>query len=191
MKLIINPTKTLYLENNKDLRLGNFPITGKSIECNDDKISKFFDKLVEPKEKNEIIKLFSETCNESLAAAEQSINYLINEFILINYNQYLNMLNNKKFNRQLLYFYMLSNKDLSANLESLSLKNILILGVGGIGAAVAEQLVRAGFTNITILDCDYVEESNLIRQTTYFYADIGKPKVECLRNYLKRINQLF
>lgn len=189
MKLIINPTKTLYLENQKDLRLGNFPITGKSIECNDDKISKFFNKLTTPKEKTELIKLFSQTCGENMQSAEQSINYLIEESILMDYNQYLNILNNKKFNRQLLYFYMLSNKDLSNKLKTECSKNILILGVGGIGSAVAEQLVRAGFANITILDRDYVEESNLIRQSTYFCEDIGKPKVECLKNYLKKINR--
>lgn len=188
MKLIINPTKTLYLENKKDLRLGNFPLTGKSIECDDDKISEFFRGLIEPMEKNEIIKLFSKICKQSLEFAEQSIDYLIDESILIDYDHYLNILDNQKFNRQLLYFYMLSNKDLSINLKTLSSKRVLILGIGGIGAAVAEQLVRAGFTNITILDCDCVEESNLIRQTTYFFDDIGKPKVECLHNYLKRIN---
>lgn len=49
------------------------------------------------------------------------------------------------------------------------------------------MLVRAGVENITVIDFDRVEASNLNRQQ-YFKDQIGTPKVEALKNNLLRIN---
>lgn len=62
-----------------------------------------------------------------------------------------------------------------------------IAGVGGIGSNVAVNLVRAGITTLTIVDFDRVEASNLNRQF-YFSDQIGKHKVEMLKENLQRIN---
>jgi sulfur carrier protein ThiS adenylyltransferase len=61
-----------------------------------------------------------------------------------------------------------------------------IAGVGGIGSNVAVHLVRSGVREITIVDFDCVEASNLNRQF-YFHDQIGQPKVEMLTVNLKRI----
>lgn len=68
------------------------------------------------------------------------------------------------------------------------IKNFRILLAGaGIGSVIAECALRIGFENITVIDGDNVELTNLNRQN-YTMEDIEKPKVECLRKRLLLIN---
>lgn len=53
---------------------------------------------------------------------------------------------------------------------------VLVLGVGGFGAAVAELLARAGIGRLVLVDFDRVEESNLPRQLLYGDDDVGVRK---------------
>jgi len=62
-----------------------------------------------------------------------------------------------------------------------------IAGAGGLGSNLAMMLVRTGFTNIRIADFDIVDISNLNRQF-YFSKDIGKKKVDCIKENLRAIN---
>ena len=66
--------------------------------------------------------------------------------------------------------------------------NILIIGMGGLGCAVAELLVRAGVGNLGIVDFDKVSLSNLHRQTLYDNKDLNKFKVEVAKKKLNKIN---
>ncbi|WP_409303308.1 MoeB/ThiF family adenylyltransferase [Peribacillus sp. SCS-155] len=70
-------------------------------------------------------------------------------------------------------------------------KHVLIVGAGALGSANAEFFVRAGVGRLTIVDRDYVEESNLQRQQLYNEADVLEklPKAEAANNHLQRINQ--
>ena len=63
----------------------------------------------------------------------------------------------------------------------------ILMGGAGLGSVIAEALLRLGFLNFTIIDADWVEESNLNRQN-YVNPDIGTPKVNALANRLKKIN---
>ena len=65
----------------------------------------------------------------------------------------------------------------------------VLLGGAGIGSNIAETLLRLGFEHLTIVDGDVVEESNLNRQN-YLFSDIGRPKVEALKERLLGINPL-
>ena len=65
--------------------------------------------------------------------------------------------------------------------------HIGIAGAGGLGSNCALALVRSGLGNLIIADFDKVEESNLNRQF-YFYDQVGKMKVEALKENLLRIN---
>ena len=56
----------------------------------------------------------------------------------------------------------------------------ILLAGAGIGSIIAECALRFGFENITIVDGDVVELSNLNRQN-YTVADIGKFKAEALK----------
>jgi len=62
-----------------------------------------------------------------------------------------------------------------------------IAGAGGLGSNCAMNLVRTGFEKFVIADGDAVDLSNLNRQA-YFPEHIGRPKVECLRELLLKIN---
>ena len=62
-----------------------------------------------------------------------------------------------------------------------------IAGAGGLGSNCAVNLARLGFKKMVIVDYDRVEAANLNRQY-YFFDQIGKPKVEALRENLLRIN---
>lgn len=65
---------------------------------------------------------------------------------------------------------------------------ILIVGVGGVGGAVLEMLVRLGFHNITIIDNDQVSLSNLNRQILYNQTNLKQPKVLAAKEYCLKIN---
>jgi hypothetical protein len=71
--------------------------------------------------------------------------------------------------------------------EKLKITPIAVLGLGGLGGPLAEQLIRSGFENLIISDNDKFDESNLNRQLCN-RDDIGKLKVDYTESYLKRIN---
>jgi len=65
---------------------------------------------------------------------------------------------------------------------------VLIVGAGGLGCPVAEFLTRAGVGVIGIIDNDFVNLSNIHRQSLYDVSDIKKSKVKCVKKKLKKIN---
>lgn len=71
--------------------------------------------------------------------------------------------------------------------DKIKCARIGIAGAGGLGSAVAVALVRIGIGILDIADFDVVEPSNLNRQQ-YFIDQIGQPKVNALRDNLRRIN---
>lgn len=64
----------------------------------------------------------------------------------------------------------------------------VILGGSGIGSVIAECALRLGFENLTIIDGDQVERSNLNRQN-YVENDISRDKVAAIKQRLLSINQ--
>ena len=73
-------------------------------------------------------------------------------------------------------------------LEKIQSQNILLVGVGGVGGFALESLVRLGFQNITIVDADTIEESNLNRQIISTTDNIGKYKTEIAKKRALSIN---
>lgn len=71
--------------------------------------------------------------------------------------------------------------------EILKDKTVGIAGCGGLGSNCAVALARVGVGNLIIADFDVIEESNLNRQY-YFYHQIGKQKVYCLKKNINLIN---
>ncbi len=65
---------------------------------------------------------------------------------------------------------------------------MLIVGCGGIGCTTAELLARAGVGQITLIDADQIEISNLQRQIAYTEQDLGFYKSEILAKRLSSIN---
>lgn len=71
--------------------------------------------------------------------------------------------------------------------EILREAQVAVLGQGGLGGPLTEQLARSGCENFVICDNDKFEESNLNRQVCV-RADIGKFKVDVVEKLLKDIN---
>lgn len=66
--------------------------------------------------------------------------------------------------------------------------NVLVVGVGGVGAYAAEMIVRAGVGRMTIADADKVSETNINRQLVALHSTIGREKCDILAERLKDIN---
>ena len=66
--------------------------------------------------------------------------------------------------------------------------NVLVVGVGGVGAYAAEMIARAGVGRMTIADADTVAASNINRQLVALHSTIGQPKAEVLAARLRDIN---
>jgi adenylyltransferase/sulfurtransferase len=73
--------------------------------------------------------------------------------------------------------------------EILINSKVLLIGLGGLGCAAAQFLVAAGVGELTLVDDDYVELSNIQRQVLHFEASVGKKKVASAKSTLAQINQ--
>ena len=89
----------------------------------------------------------------------------------------------ERFSRQIIL------KDIGASGQKKIIQSkILIIGMGGLGCPVAEFLVRAGVGYIGLVDSDYVDLSNIHRQSLYDINDLKKSKVTVAQKKLKKIN---
>lgn len=73
-------------------------------------------------------------------------------------------------------------------IEILKNANVLIVGLGGVGSFAAEFIVRAGVGNVTIVDGDTVDITNVNRQLPALHSTVGQPKVEIVGDRLMDIN---
>lgn len=76
----------------------------------------------------------------------------------------------------------------SDKLEKIKNSKVAILGVGGVGGYVAEMFCRIGVNNITLVDFDIIDVSNLNRQVVSLNSNIGFYKVEEFKKRLLDIN---
>jgi tRNA A37 threonylcarbamoyladenosine dehydratase len=80
---------------------------------------------------------------------------------------------------------LLLGKDKVAKLTA---SNVLVVGLGGVGAYAAEMICRAGVGTMTIVDGDTVNESNINRQLPALNSTIGKYKTELMAERMLDIN---
>lgn len=73
-------------------------------------------------------------------------------------------------------------------LEKLNKAKVLVIGLGGVGSFAAEFLARAGVGNMTIVDGDTVDITNINRQLPALHSTVGKHKVEVVAERLLDIN---
>ncbi|HJB78535.1 MAG TPA: ThiF family adenylyltransferase, partial [Candidatus Nosocomiicoccus stercorigallinarum] len=82
-------------------------------------------------------------------------------------------MNIERYSRQILY------KNIGEDGQRKLLNStVLIVGVGALGSVSSEMLTRLGIGKLILIDRDYVELSNLQRQTLYTEKDVNdqKPK---------------
>ncbi len=73
-------------------------------------------------------------------------------------------------------------------IEKLNNASVIIFGVGGVGGFAAEAIARAGVGNITIVDFDDVDITNINRQIIALHSTVGKMKVDVFKERIKDIN---
>ena len=74
------------------------------------------------------------------------------------------------------------------NIQKLANSKVIVYGIGGVGSFVVEGLVRAGVENIILVDNDVIAPSNLNRQIHATISNIGKLKVDCMKERILSIN---
>lgn len=66
-------------------------------------------------------------------------------------------------------------------------KNIVVIGIGGVGGTALECLARSGFKKFTIIDSDKVDVSNINRQVLFTSKNVGENKVDAAEKKLHEI----
>lgn len=74
--------------------------------------------------------------------------------------------------------------------ERLRAARVVLVGCGALGSSLAEMMVRAGVGGLSLVDRDFVEESNLQRQSLFAEDDAarGLPKAVAAEQALRRLN---
>ena len=96
-------------------------------------------------------------------------------------NMSYNISNNEIFSR----FTMMLNEEQSKNLFS---ARIIVFGVGGVGGALVNMLVRSGIQHISLVDFDTIDITNINRQFVANINNVGKLKVDEFERQIKEIN---
>ena len=96
---------------------------------------------------------------------------------------------NERYSRQLLFLDELTNswqetQELQRRIEN---SKVAVFGIGGIGTWIVNGLYQIGVGEIRISDPDKVEESNLNRQLFFTSMDIGRYKVDVIKEKLPDI----
>ncbi|MBI2790903.1 MAG: ThiF family adenylyltransferase [Gammaproteobacteria bacterium] len=105
-------------------------------------------------------------------------NFLIEENIYIK---------NERYSRHKLFYSLSGGAPIGVQHE-LSNKHVVILGCGGIGNLIGVNLVTAGVNQLTLIDNDLIELSNLTRQIMFTEEDVGKSKTAALSREFQRRN---
>ncbi|MDD2238477.1 MAG: tRNA threonylcarbamoyladenosine dehydratase [Bacilli bacterium] len=72
--------------------------------------------------------------------------------------------------------------------SKLQTTNVLVVGIGGVGGYALEALARSGIINISIIDYDKIEITNLNRQIISSNDNIGLNKVDVAKERVLKIN---
>lgn len=74
------------------------------------------------------------------------------------------------------------------NIEKLKNSKVIVFGLGGVGGYTAEALVRAGIGEISLVDNDTINETNINRQIFATTKTVNRLKVEAAKERLLEIN---
>lgn len=74
-------------------------------------------------------------------------------------------------------------------MDRLRTARVAVLGLGGVGGAVAWALSRCGIGLLRLIDCDCVAVSNLNRQMVADWETIGQPKTLAAERMIRRYNR--
>ncbi|MFI6576368.1 HesA/MoeB/ThiF family protein [Nocardiopsis sp. NPDC050513] len=135
-----------------------------------------------PRTRSEALAFLTQSCGVDGSLADAVMLTLERDSYLISAHSYDPA---DRYSRHAL-FYELSGAQADQVQQRLSQARVLLLGCGGIGNLVAAALATAGVGELTLVDSDRVELSNLTRQFLFAEADIDLPKAEVLARELRR-----
>lgn len=72
--------------------------------------------------------------------------------------------------------------------QKLFQSNVAVIGCGGLGGYIIEELARLGVGTVKAIDPDIFEEHNLNRQILCKVSDLGKPKAKVAETRVKAVN---
>jgi len=75
-----------------------------------------------------------------------------------------------------------------AAFERFQQAHVCVIGIGGVGSWVAEALARSAIGQLTLIDPDHIAESNINRQLHALTEELGKAKVQAMRERIEAIN---
>ncbi|HEU4788122.1 MAG TPA: HesA/MoeB/ThiF family protein [Flavobacterium sp.] len=93
------------------------------------------------------------------------------------------MINTKRYSRQIILPEIGETGQ-----QKLQDARVLVIGAGGLGCPVLQNLASAGVGNIGIVDGDVVDETNLHRQLLFTLKDCGNSKAETARKAILELN---
>ena len=93
------------------------------------------------------------------------------------------MTNSKRYSRQIILPEIGETGQ-----QKLQDARVLVIGAGGLGCPVLQNLASAGVGNIGIVDGDVVDETNLHRQLLYTLKDCGNSKAETAKKVILELN---
>jgi molybdopterin/thiamine biosynthesis adenylyltransferase/rhodanese-related sulfurtransferase len=93
------------------------------------------------------------------------------------------MINSKRYSRQ-----MILPEIGETGQQKIQDARVLVIGAGGLGCPVLQNLASAGVGNIGIVDGDVVDETNLHRQLLYTIKDCGNSKAETAKKVILELN---
>ena len=82
----------------------------------------------------------------------------------------------------------------SDNIEKLKNSNVIVFGLGGVGGATVEALVRAGIGNLSIVDFDTVDKTNLVKLFLLIFSNFKQANIfiyNFFSNFFRRKNSNF
>ncbi len=73
-------------------------------------------------------------------------------------------------------------------LKKLIESKVIVFGIGGVGGHIVESLARSGVGELTLVDNDIVELTNINRQIVALESTLGKNKVDVMKERILDIN---
>lgn len=185
----------LVTQENDDLFILTGITTMYNISENKDTYISLLKFLLVPRSFTEIFLFFE---NQSMDIDNNTLLVLINDLVDKNiielFEEYrsdiLSVEEIKRYDRQLGFLGAL-NVSIDNRIkfqETLKNSHVWILGVGGVGGHLAYALTAMGVGQITLIDSDIIELSNVTRQVLYDERDIGKFKVDVAKSKLLNYN---
>lgn len=137
-----------------------------------------------PRTESEAVDFLEQDCGLDRARAVETVGVLRDGRLLIEDGAYRR---EDRYSRPSL-FYGLSGAESAGVQERLATSHVIFLGCGGIGNLLSVTLATAGVGQVTLVDADRIEMSNLTRQYLFTESTVGALKCEVLGEALRNRN---